>query len=59
MVWLSGLSTSLQSKVMLAQFPVRAHARVAGQVRTPEGAHERQPHIDVSIPLCLLPFPSV
>ena len=23
------------------------------------GAHERQPHIDVSLPLFLLPFPSL
>ena len=37
--------------------PVRAHAWVAGQV--PSGGHaKRQPHIDVSLPLFLHPFPS-
>ena len=36
------------------QFPVRAHAWVAGQV--PGGAPKRQPHIDVSLPLFLPPF---
>ena len=32
LVWLSGLSTSLQAKGSLVRFPVRAHAWVAGQV---------------------------
>ena len=32
LVWLSGLSASLQTKVSPVQFPVRAHAWVAGQV---------------------------
>ena len=31
-------------------FPVRAHAWLAGQVLS-AGARERQPHIDVSLPL--------
>ena len=38
--------------------PVRAHAWVAGQ--GPQlGAHKRQLHTDVSLPLSLPPFPSV
>ena len=32
LVWLSGLSTSLQTKGSLVRFPVRAHAWVVGQV---------------------------
>ena len=32
LVWLSGLSSVLQSKGLLVQFPVRVHAWVAGQV---------------------------
>ena len=31
-VWLSGVSTGLQTKGLLVQFPVRAHAWVVGQV---------------------------
>ena len=54
MVWLSGLSSGLQSKGSLVWFSVRAHAWVSGQVPS-AGAHERQPHIDVflspSLPL--------
>ena len=32
LVWLSGLSTRLQTERLLVQFPVRAHAWVAGQI---------------------------
>ena len=32
LVWLSGLSADLRTSGSLVQFPVRAHARVAGQV---------------------------
>ena len=32
LVWLSGLSTSLQTEMLPVQFPVRARAWVAGQV---------------------------
>ena len=32
LVWLSGLSAELRTKGTLVQFPVRAHAWVAGQV---------------------------
>ena len=39
----------LQTKGSPVQFLVRAHAWVAGQV--PSAGHERQPHIDVSLPL--------
>ena len=37
LVWLSGLSTSLQTKGLLVQFPVRIHSWVAGCV--PGGWH--------------------
>ena len=30
LVWLSGLSTSLQTERLLVQFPVKAHAWAAG-----------------------------
>ena len=40
LVWLNGLSTGLQTKGSLVQFPVRAHSWVAGQVPS-GGAHER------------------
>ena len=39
LLWLSGLSASLQTKGLPVQFPVRAHAWVAGRL----GACERQP----------------
>ena len=32
LMWLSGLSTGLQTKGSLVQFPVRVHAWVVGQV---------------------------
>ena len=60
LVWLSGLSASLQTKGSLVQFPVRAHAWVAGQV--PSGGRvpsERQPHIDISLLLFLPAFSSL
>ena len=55
-MWLSGLNASLQTKGSLVRFPVRAHAWVAGQI--PVAAHKTKPHIDASLPLFLLPFPS-
>ena len=58
LVWLSGLSAGLQTRELLVQFPVRAHAWVVGQVPT-WGAHKRQPHIDVSVLLFVPPFPSL
>ena len=42
LVWLSGLSASLQTKGLLVQFPVRAHAWIVGQV--PSGGHVRGNH---------------
>ena len=57
-MWLSGLSAGLRIKGSPVQFPVRAYAWVVGQVRS-GGAHERQPHIDLSLPLFLPPFSSV
>ena len=59
LVWLSGLSTCLWTKGSPVRFPVRAHAWVVGQVPSWERMHKRQPHIDVSIPLFVLPFPSL
>ena len=50
--WLSGLSAGLRTKGLQVQFPVRAHAWVAGQ-DPGGGAHERQPHIDVFLPFLL------
>ena len=32
LVWLSGLSVVLRTKVSLVRFPIRAHSWVAGQV---------------------------
>ena len=58
LVWLCGLSAGLRTKGSLIQFPVRAHAWIAGQVPS-GGPHDRQPHIDVSPPLFLPPFPSL
>ena len=58
LVWLSGLSASLGTKGSLVQFLVRAHAWVLGQVPS-GGAPERQPRIDVSLPLVLPPFSSL
>ena len=37
LVWLSGLRTGPWTKGLLVWFPVRAHACVAGQVRSPVG----------------------
>ena len=48
-MWLSGLSAGLQIKGSLVQFPVRAHAWVAGQV--PSGWHARGNHTLVFLSL--------
>ena len=58
LVWLSGSSAGLQTKGLPVLFPVRAHAWVTSQVPS-RGGCERQPHIDVSLPLFLPPFPSI
>ena len=61
LLWVSGLSASLQSERSPVQSPVRAHAWVGGQV--PGWGCVRGNwsmyflHIDVSLPLFLLPFP--
>ena len=47
LVWLSGLSAGLQTKGSLIQFPVRAHAWVAGQV--PSWGHVRGNHTLISL----------
>ena len=57
LVWLSGLSAGLQTERSLVRFPVRVHAWVEGQVPS-LGVCKRQP-MDVSLPLFVLPFPSL
>ena len=61
LVWLSGLSTSLQTERPLVQCPVRAHASVVSQVPSWGCARGNQSmflsHIDVSLPFFLPPFP--
>ena len=63
LVWLSGLSTGLRIQRSLVQFPVRAHAWVAGQV--PGWEHLRGSlwmfllYVYVSLPLFLPPFLSL
>ena len=62
LVWLSELSTGLQTKRSLIQFLVRAHAWVVGLVPSCECARGNWLmfllHRDASLPLFLLPFPS-
>ena len=57
LVWLSGLSTSLRTKGSLLNSQSKHMPGL--QARSPVGACERQPHIDVSLPLFLPPFPSL
>ena len=54
LVWLSGLSTGLQTERLPVRGPVRTHAWIAGQVPIWE-VFERQ-LIDVSLPLSLPPL---
>ena len=54
LMWLSGLSSGLPDKGLPVQFPAGAYAGVVGQVPS-RGACVRQPHIDASPPLFLLP----
>ena len=56
LVWLSGLSASLQTKVLPVRFPVRAHDWVAGQV--PRRGCVRSNHTLMFLSLSFsLPFP--
>ena len=57
LVWLSGLSASLQTRGSLVWFPVRAPSWVSGQV--PSGGAREAPPSDVILPLFVFPFPSV
>ena len=50
------MSAGLRTKGSLVQFPVRAHAWVAGQA--PSEGCERRAHVDASLSLFLPPFPS-
>ena len=63
LLWLSGLSTSLQTEGSPVWFPVRAHAWVAGQVPSWGLARGNWSmylsRIDVSLPLFLPTFPSL
>ena len=54
-VWLSGLSIGLQAERSQVQFPVRAHAWIAGQVNWSMYLL----HIDISFLLFLPPFPTL
>ena len=47
LMWLSELSAYLQTKGLLVQFPVRAHAWVVGQI--PSRGHVTDNHILVSL----------
>ena len=49
LVWLSGLNAGLQTKGLLVQFPVQGTRLDCGP-GPQQGARERQPHIDVSVP---------
>ena len=58
LVWLNGLNAALKTKRLLVQFPVKAHACVAGQVSC--WGHVRghcfflaQQCFSPSLPLCL------
>ena len=53
------LSAGLRIKGLPAQFPVRAHTSLGCGPGPQWGACERQPPIDVSLPLFFLPFPSL
>ena len=55
LVWLSGLSAGLQTKALLVQFPVRAHAWVAGQV--PSRGCSRGSHTLMFLSLSFPPLP--
>ena len=63
MVWLSGLSASLETQRLLVRFPFRTHAWVVGQVPGWGCAIGNQSmylsHIYVSLPFFLPPFPSL
>ena len=54
LMWLSGLSAGLQTKGLLVQFPVRAHAWIAGQV--PSRGRVRVNHTLMFLSLFLPPF---
>ena len=61
LVWLSGLNAGLQTKG--SRFDSQSGHMPGLQAKSPvggvQGACKRQPHMDVPIPLYLLPFPSV
>ena len=56
LVWLNGLSAHLQTEKSLVQFPVRAQGQVPlwGLIRS-----MFLPHIHISFPLLVSPFPSL
>ena len=58
LAWLSGLSAGLRTK-MLASLNSNQGTYLGCRPGPHQGAHERQPHIGVSLPLFLPPFPSL
>ena len=57
LVWLSGLSAGLQTRVASS---IPSQGTCLGCRSGPqEGGHQTQPHIEVSLPLFLPPFPSL
>ena len=57
LMWLSELSAGLRTKGLLVRFLVRVQVWIAGRVSLWWGVCERQPHIHVSLPLFVPPFP--
>ena len=57
-MWLSGLSAGLQTKLSASSIPSQGTC-LGCRPGPQEGPSERQPHINVSLPLFLPPFPSL
>ena len=57
LVWLSGWSIGLQTQGLPVQFPVRAHAWVAGDA--PSRGHMRRNHTVKVLSFFVPPFPSL
>ena len=57
-MWLSGLSAGLQTKRVAGLIPSQGTG-LGCRPGSQQGVRKRQPRIDVSLPLFLLPFPSL
>ena len=57
LVWVSGLSMSLQTKGSPVWFPPSQGTCLGCGPGPQQEAHERHTHIDISLPLFLPPFP--